>query len=226
MGYAFMGTICYSVMISLGEMVSYLPVEGGHITLAKRFVDPALAFAMGWNYWYNWVVSFPAELSAAAVLINFWNKSINNGVWIAVCLIFVIAINMLGAAAYGEAEFWFASIKVLTIMGLIILGIIISAGGGPDHTSHGFEYWRNPGPFTQFEGVAGATGRFLGFWSVLTQAAFSYIGTEIVAIAAGETKNPRRNIPRAINRVYVRILLFYLGGIFVIGLICPSMRLA
>ncbi|CAD6582799.1 MAG: hypothetical protein TREMPRED_003391, partial [Tremellales sp. Tagirdzhanova-0007] len=110
----------------------------------------------------------------------------------------------------------------LTITGLIILGIVITSGGGPDHHSIGFQFWRHPGPFTQYNDITGSKGRFLGFWAVLTQAAFSYIGTEIVAIAAGEARNPRRNIPRAIKKVYIRILLFYLGGTFIIGLLVPS----
>ncbi|WWC88831.1 uncharacterized protein L201_003745 [Kwoniella dendrophila CBS 6074] len=222
LGYALMGSICYSVMVSLGEMISFLPIPGGHIALAARFVDPALSFTMGWNYWYNWTIILPAELSAAAVLINLWNHTINNALWISLCLIVVVVINFFGAGVYGECEFWFASIKVLTIVGLIILGIIITAGGGPDHKKTGFEYWRNPGAFVEYAGIKGSLGKFLGFWAVLTQAAFSYIGTEIVAIAAGEAKNPRRNLPRAIKRVYVRILVFYLGGTFIIGLIVPS----
>lgn len=222
MGYIAVGSICFSVMISLGEMTAYLPIAGGHIKLAERFVDPAFSFAMGWNYWYNWVIVLPAELSAAAVLINYWNTSINNAVWIIMCLVVTVAINMLGARAYGEAEFVFASIKVITITGLIILGIILDLGGGPDHSRIGFAYWKDPGPLVQFNGIPGAEGRFLGWWAVMTQAAFSYIGTEIVAIAAGEAKNPRRNIPKAIQRVYVRILLFYIGGTFIIGLLVPS----
>jgi amino acid transporter len=198
LGYAVVGSICYAVMISLGEMVAYLPVPGGHIKLADRFVDPAFAFTLGWNYvsfhafatefathwfppqWYNWTIILPAELSAAAILINYWNKTVNNGVWITICLLVVFAINFAGAGVYGECEFWFASIKVLTIVGLIILGIILTAGGGPDKQAHGFEYWRNPGPLVQYNGIPGALGKFLGFWAVLSQAAFSYIGTEIV----------------------------------------------
>ncbi|KAJ3150972.1 hypothetical protein HDU86_006228 [Geranomyces michiganensis] len=223
LGYAIMGSVCYCVMCSLGEMVSFLPLPGGHIKLAARFVDPALSFSMGWNYWYNWVVVLPAELSAAAVLINYWTTDVNNGVWITMCLVFVAIINMFGARAYGEAEFWFASIKVLTIVGLIIVGIIIACGGGPTHDATGFRYWRDPGPFgIDYDGMTGSTGRFFGFWAVLVQASFSYIGTEIVAIAAGEAKNPRRNIPKAIKRVSFRIALFYIGGTFIIGLLVPS----
>ncbi|KAI0257517.1 amino acid permease [Lactifluus subvellereus] len=221
LGYLVVGSICYSVMVSLGEMVSYLPIPGGHIKLAERFVDPAFSFTMGWNYWYNWTIVLPAELSAAAVLIDFWDKNTKlNSAWVTICLIVVVAINFMGA--YGEAEFIFASIKVITITGLIILGIILDLGGGPDHDRLGFRYWKHPGPFVQFDGIAGAKGRFLGFWAVLTQAAFSFIGTEIVAIAAGEAKNPRRNLPKAIRRVYIRILLFYIGGVTIIGLLVPS----
>jgi amino acid transporter len=134
----------------------------------------------------------------------------------------VIIINMLGAGVYGEAEFIFASIKVITITGLIILGIILDLGGGPNHDRLGFRYWKNPGPFVEYGGITGAKGHFLGWWAVMTQAAFSFIGTEIVAIAAGEAKNPRRNLPKAIKRVYIRILVFYIGGTVIISLLVPS----
>lgn len=124
--------------------------------------------------------------------------------------------------AYGEAEFVFASIKVVTIVGLIILGIVLDLGGGPNHDRLGFRYWKDPGPFVQYHGIAGVKGRFLAFAASLTQAAFSFIGTEIVAIAGAEVRNPRRNIPRAIKGVYIRLLLFYIGGVAIIGLIVPS----
>ncbi|TCD71468.1 hypothetical protein EIP91_008848 [Steccherinum ochraceum] len=221
LGYAVVGSMCYSVMVSLGEMIAYLPLPGGHIRLAARFVDPAFSFTMGWNYWYNWVMILPAELSAASVLINYWDKSTNNAVWVTVGLIVVVFINFLGAGVYGEAEFIFSSIKVITITGLIIMGIVLDLGGGPNHDRLGFRYWKHPGPFVQFHDIAGSKGRFLSWWAVMTQAGFSFIGTEIVAIAAGEAKNPRRNLPKAIKRVYVRILLFYVGGVTVIGLLVP-----
>ncbi|KAG1836766.1 amino acid permease/ SLC12A domain-containing protein, partial [Suillus subalutaceus] len=160
--------------------------------------------------------------SAAALLINYWNDTVNDSVWVAMCLVVVLTINMLGAGAYGETEFIFASIKVITITGLIILGIVVDLGGSPTHDRIGFRYWKNPGPFVQYNGIEGAKGRFLGWCAVLTQAAFSFIGTEIVAIAAGEAKNPRRTLPKAIRRVYIRILVFYIAGTLVIGLLVPS----
>lgn len=226
LGYMVMGTVCYSVMICLGEMVAFLPTAGGHIRLAERFVDRSLSFTTGWNYWYSWTITLPAELSAAATLMHFWVKPKFDAAWICMCLVIVILINLLGAGAYGEAEFIFASIKVITITGLIILGIVLDLGGGPNHDRIGFRYWKNPGPFVNFSGIAGSKGHFLGWWSVMTQAGFSYLGTEIVAIAAGEAKNPRKNIPKAIKRVYIRICLFYFLGVTVIGLLVPSNELA
>ncbi|KAH7920395.1 hypothetical protein BV22DRAFT_1050370 [Leucogyrophana mollusca] len=272
LGYSFIGSICFCVMITIGEMIAFLPIAGGHIKLAERFVDPAFSFAMGWNFWYNWtaepgvfsfqslrcqviplrssiltiqaqkLTSFSAELSAAATLIEFWKPGVSNAVWISMCLVVAVGINLSGVGGfipcsvwrfvahllaevtgvYGEAEFIFASIKVITITGLIVLGIVLDLGGGPTHDRIGFRYWRNPGPFAQYDGISGAKGQFIGWSRVVTQAAFSYTGTEVVAIAAAEAKNPRRNLPKAIRRVYIRICLFYIGGVFVIGLLVPS----
>ncbi|KAK0232727.1 amino acid permease [Armillaria fumosa] len=222
LGYITIGSLCYSVMVSLGEMIAFLPLPGGHIKMAERFVGPALSFTIGWNAWYNWTIGVPAELSAAAVLVNYWNKDITNAAWISMCLGVAVIINLFGAGIYGESEFIFASIKVITIVGLIILGVVLDLGGGPNHDRLGFRYWKNPGPFVNYQGIPGAKGQFLGFWAVLTQAAFSFIGTEIVAISAGEAKNPRTSLPNAIKKVYVRIILFYILGTFVIGLLVPS----
>ncbi|KAI9567934.1 amino acid permease [Boletus coccyginus] len=222
LGYLFIGTICFATMLSLGEMVAFLPLPGGFIKLAERFVDPAFAFATGWNYWYQWTVTLPTELAAAAAVISFWDTTTSSAVWISVFLVVAIGINALGVGAYGEAEFWFSSIKVITITGMIILGIVVDLGGGPKHDLIGFRYWKNPGPFTNYLGFTGSKGHFLGTCSVVTQAAFAFLGTEAVAMAAAEARNPRRNIPKAIRRVYFRVLVFYIGGVFVIGLLVPS----
>lgn len=221
LGYAIVSSACVSVMLCLGELTTLLPVPGGQVTLSGRFIDPAMAFAMGWNYWYSWTITLPAELSAAAVLINYWNDDINNAAWITVTGVVVIVINFLGTRAFGECEFWFASIKVVTIIGLIILGLVLDLGGGPTHDRLGFRYWHNPGALTQYHDIPGATGRFAGFWSVLIGAAYAFIGTEILGMTAAETQNPTKNIPIAIRGVWVRILLFYIIGVFMLGLICP-----
>jgi amino acid transporter len=229
-----MASLLFSVMVALGEMISHLPIAGGQFALASRFVSPAVGFGMGWLYWYNYIVVLPAELSASAVLVSYWTPAgkadstcttgiCNNSLWIAMFLIVVIAINFGGTRVFGEIEFWFCSIKVLTIIGLIITGIIITSGGGPDGTPIGFRYWNQSGGFVQYQDIPGAKGRFLGFFSVLINAAFAFIGTEITAITAAECANPRRAVPTAIKSVWIRLVLFYLCSAFIIGLlVSPS----
>ncbi|CAO1616661.1 unnamed protein product [Parajaminaea phylloscopi] len=220
LGYCLIGSVCWAVMMCVGEMLSQYPVPGGQIKLAERFVGKPLSFALGWSYWLCWAVCLPAEVSAAAVLVSYWSD-LNPAIWITIFLAVVVAINLAGTRVYGETEFWFASIKIITIVGLIILSICIDLGAGKQGRI-GFQYWKNPGPFVQYLGIDGSWGQFLGFFSVLIQASFSFVGTEIVALAAGEAKNPRKTVPSAIRKVWIRILFFYIIGTFCIGLICPS----
>ncbi|EGG03259.1 uncharacterized protein MELLADRAFT_90273 [Melampsora larici-populina 98AG31] len=193
LGYTLTGVLAWSLMCSLA--------------LADRFFSPSLAFTLGWSYWYLWSIVLPAELSAAAILMSFWTTKVSNAVWITVFLFAVAMINLGGAKIYGEMEFWFASIKILTIVTVVILGIILDLGGVTGERI-GFRYWKDPGLFVQYQGVPGATGRLLGFFSVLINAAFAYVGVEMPAIAAAEAKNPRRNLPKAIKRVAARVLIF------------------
>ncbi|CAD6585763.1 MAG: hypothetical protein TREMPRED_004232 [Tremellales sp. Tagirdzhanova-0007] len=240
-GYCLMASLLYSVMVALGEMVAQFPMAGGQFALAGRFVAPELGFAMGVLFWYNYIIVLPAEISAAAVLISYWTPAgqmdsacttgiCNNALWVGLLLIVVVAVNFGGTRVYGEMEFWFCSIKVLTIIGLIIVGVVISAGGGPNHETIGFRFWNETGGFVQYAGIAGSKGRFLGFFSVLISAAFAFIGTEITAIAAAETANPRRNVPLAIKSVWIRLVLFYVCSAFLIGILVsptdPSLNLA
>jgi len=131
-------------------------------------------------------------------------------------------LNIFAVAIYGEAEFIFASIKILTIVGLLILALIIDVGGVPGQHRLGFQYWRNPGAMKKYVSTNPNTGRFLGLWSTLVNAAFSYGGVEMVAVAAGEAENPRKNIPKAVKRVFWRILFFYVLGSLAIGVLVPS----
>ncbi|OAV90257.1 hypothetical protein PTTG_04646 [Puccinia triticina 1-1 BBBD Race 1] len=221
LGYAIMGSTVYSMMVALGEMVTMFPVTGAFIHYTTRFVDPALGFAIGWNYWYSFAVTLPTEITAAGIVIKYWTKDVNVAVWITIFLVATTTVNLFGVKWYGEAELFCSAVKVIAIVGLILLGIILDLGGGPNHDRIGFRYWLSPGPFNQLNEIPGSTGRFLAFWSVLVQAAFSYQGTEIVALAAGEAENPRRNVPKAINKVFYRILIFYIGGMTVVGLLVP-----
>jgi len=221
LGYLIMGSVVYSMMVALGEMTTLFPVSGSFTHYATRWLDPALGFALGYNYWYSYAITLPTEITAAAIVISYWDEKTNPGAWITIFLVVIVFINFCGVRYYGEAEFWFSFIKVTTIVGLIILGIVLDLGGGPSHDRIGFRYWKKPGAFNQLNGIPGTKGRFLAFWATFINAAFSFLGTEIVALAAGEAENPRRNVPKAIRRVFYRILLFYVGGVIVIGWLVP-----
>lgn len=220
-GYTGTGIAVFFMMQCLGEMTTWLPLPGAIPQYCSRYVDPALGFAAGWNNWYNAAITLCAEISAAAIVIGFWNDTINQAAWISIIIVVVVCLNIFAVQIYGEAEFLFASIKIITIVGLLILALCIDLGGGPTHDRLGFRYWKNPGAMKEYL-APGATGRFLGLFSTLVNAAFSYGGVEMVAVAAGEAENPRKNIPKAVKRVFWRILFFYVLGSLAIGVCVPS----
>lgn len=157
-------------------------------------------------------------MTAAALVIQYWvnRNRINPGVWITIFLVVIVAINYFGIRFFGELEFWLSSIKVVTIVGLIILSLVIALGGGPDHDRRGFRYWNNPGAFAEYIDK-GAPGRFYAFWSTIGTAVFAYLGTELVGVTVGEAQNPRKVVPRAIKLTFYRILFFYCISCLLIG---------
>ncbi len=210
LAYALIGIMVYFLMTSLGEMATYMPESGTFSTYASRFVDPSLGFAMGWNYWYNWAITLAAELAAATLILKFWFPDSPSILWSAVFLVLLVGLNLLSVRAYGESEFWFAMIKIVTILVFIVLGLLMVLG-----------IWR---------GESGDVGRLtetpfpnglLAVMGVFMAAGFSFQGTELVGVAAGESEDPRRNVPRAIRTIFWRILLFYMVAIFIIGLLIP-----
>ncbi|WP_026676254.1 amino acid permease [Fictibacillus gelatini] len=210
--YAAIGIMVFFLMTSLGEMASFMPVTGSFSTYATKFVDPALGFALGWNYWYNWAITLAVELSAGAMVMEFWFPKSSPILWSALFLAILLAINVLSVKGYGEAEYWFAFIKVATIIIFIAVGLLMIFGimGGE---SVGFKNFTvKDAPFS---------GGVMGILGVFMVAGFAFQGTELVGIAAGESENPEKNIPKAIKQVFWRILLFYVLAIFVIGLLIP-----
>lgn len=207
----------------LGEIATYLPLKGISIPYyVSRFVDPSLAFAAGYNYWYAYAMLVASEVTAGAIIIQYWTEAVPVAVWIAIQLIVILALNIFAVSFFGEAEFWFASIKLITILGLIILGLVIMLGGGPNHQRLGFWYWEEPGAFISYL-APGSTGRFLAYWYAFIKAGFAFITSpELVALSAGETVAPRRNIPKAARRFVWRLAVFYGLGSLIIGVIVPS----
>nr|RBQ83628.1 hypothetical protein FVER53263_12243 [Fusarium verticillioides] len=221
LAYTITGFNIYCVLNSVGEMASWLPIPGPVPIFAARFVDPALGFALAWNYWYQFAIGVPIEVTVSAVIVNYWHHNIPQVALITLFYFTMVILNCLPVRIYGEAEFAFGAIKLLTIVGLIILMFIITVGGGPSGEAIGFRYWNHPGPMNEYL-KDGALGRFLAFVKVFITATFSYGGSEMVVMASGETENPRRNIPKAIRRVFWRIAIFYVLSIFLVGLCVSS----
>ncbi|KFH45585.1 Arginine permease-like protein [Hapsidospora chrysogenum ATCC 11550] len=217
--FIFIGSVVYSVMSALGEMAAYIPVTGAFTAYASRFVDPTLGFAMGWTYWFSWSLTFALELTAAGLIIHFWDENLSVGIWIAVFWAVFTALNYLPVKWFGEVEMWLSSIKVVTIVGFIIFSICVNAGVG-DQGYIGFKYWENPGAFAEYL-VSGATGKFVGFWAVLITAGFSFQGSELVGIAAGETEDPRKSIPSAIRWTFWGIFSLFVATVFFLGINIP-----
>lgn len=172
---------------------------------------------------YAYAILIAAEATAGAILLDYWATPVPTAVWITIFLIVILLLNIVAVGVFGEAEFWFASIKFITIMGLIILGFVIMLGGSPnDQGRLGFRYWNNPGAFTPYL-VDGNTGKFLAYWTAFVRAGFAFITSpELIALSAGETVAPRRNIPKAARRFVWRLAIFYGFGSFIIGVIVPS----
>lgn len=210
--YAAIGIMVYFLMTSLGEMATFMPVSGSFSTYATRFVDPAVGFALGWNYWFNWAITLAVDIATASIIMAFWFPDIPGFIFSLGFLVIIFGLNALSIKAYGESEYWFSIIKVATIIVFLIIGVLTIFGilGG--------EYigMKN---FTM--GDAPFSGGFFTVLGVFVVAGFSFQGTELVGIAAGETEDPENSIPKAIRQIFWRILLFYICSIFVIGLIIP-----
>ncbi|NBH29833.1 amino acid permease [Staphylococcus warneri] len=217
--YAIIGAMVFFLMTSLGEMATYLPVSGSFSTYATRFVDPSLGFALGWNYWFNWVITVAADVTIAAQVIQYWSpmQSVPAWVWSCIFLVIIFALNSLSVRVYGESEYWFALIKVVTVIIFIVIGLLTIVGimGGK---FVGFEtFTKGSGPI--LGGNLGAS--LLSILGVFLVAGFSFQGTELIGITAGESENPERAVPKAIKQVFWRILLFYILAIFIIGMLIP-----
>ncbi len=219
LAYAIMGAAVYCMMQSLGEMATQLPIAGSFETYAERFVDPSLGFALGWNYWFSWSITLAAELVAGSLIVRFWFPDSNPSLWAMGFLALLMALNLLTVKAYAEAEYWFAGIKVATVLIFLVVGVLMILGMLGSQSAVGFANWH------LVDAASGKSAPFVGGISaillVFLVAGFSFQGTEAVGLAAAEAANPEKNVPKAINSVFWRILLFYIGAMAIIGFLIP-----
>lgn len=206
----------FNVVHALGELAYLYPISGGFYTYSVRFIDPSWGFAMGWNYVLQWAVVLPLELVVAGLTVAFFGLEVNNAIWITVFWVAIILISLFGVLGYAEEEFWVSILKLGTVIVFMFMGVIFACGGGPSDGWYG-DYW---GARLWYEPGAFSNG-FRGLCSVFVTAAFAFSGTELVGLAAAESAHPQRALPTAIKQVFWRITLFYILGLFFVGLLVP-----
>ncbi|KAI8614939.1 amino acid permease/ SLC12A domain-containing protein [Chytriomyces sp. MP71] len=214
--YILVGVQVFGVASSIGEMATLLPVEGAFSHFPARFVNPALGFASGWNYWLNWALTFPAEMSGIASLMGYWvtPDRCASWVWSLVYMVPIVAVNCFPVNGFAEFEFVLCIIKILAIVVFLVIGICLWFGAGNGGQGPiGFKNW-NPA-------IVGdnSLNKFINIAGGFTTAFFSYGGTELVGLTAGEAANPRKSVPRAINGTFVRIIVFYFLSVFLVGVL-------
>ena len=216
--YFVIGLALFFMMRALGELLMYKPITGSFTHFAETFIGPWAGFITGWTYWFCWIVTGIAEITAVGMYVQFWVPDLPQWIPALICVAVLFLINIATVKAFGEMEFWFAIIKVVTIIALIIIGILLVFAGFQSHGAHASftNLWQHGGFFPN-----GSKGFLLAF----EMAVFSFVGIELVGVTAGEAEDPSKTLPKAINQIPLRILLFYVGALFVIMSIYPWNRL-
>lgn len=217
LGYAIGGLIAYLIMRQLGEMVAQEPVAGSFSYFAYKYWGEFAGFLTGWNAWVLYILVSMAELTAVGTYVQYWYPEIPTWVSALVFFLAINAINLASVRIYGESEFWFAIIKVVAVIGMILFGgyLLLSGTGGPQASISNL--WAQGGFFPN---------GFHGFFMTLAVIMFSFGGLELIGIAAAETDNPRKSIPKAVNQLIYRILIFYIGSLVVLLSLFPWDRVA
>ncbi|WJW99962.1 amino acid permease [Priestia aryabhattai] len=215
--YLIVGIALFFVMRALGELLLSKAGYQSLTDIAEEYLGPWASFVTGWTYWFCWIMTAMADVIAVGVYVKYW---FNIPQWIPalICVIILLGLNLLTVKLFGELEFWFALIKVITILALIIIGVILLVMGfKTDAGSVTVQnIWNHGGLFPN-----GVSGFLLSFQMVI----FAYVGVELVGVSAAETSNPQKNIPLAINKIPLRILFFYVGALIVLLFINPWMEL-
>jgi AAT family amino acid transporter len=219
LAYALGGTAIFFIMRALGELMTYRPVAGSFATYADEFCGPFAGFVTGWSYWFAWVVTAMAELTAIGIYVRYWFPDVPQWLPALIALLALYGSNLLAVRVFGELEFWFALIKVVTIVALIVAGLaVIVFHVGDLGASAGFSNLWSHGGFLPF-GIAGV---LLTMQIVM----FAYEGVELIGVTAGEAQNPAVVLPRATNGIILRILIFYIGALAVIMALVPWSELS
>ncbi|MQY13966.1 D-serine/D-alanine/glycine transporter [Streptomyces sp. RB5] len=207
--YALAGVIIFFIMRALGELLLYRPVSGSFAEYAREFLGPFFGFVTGWTYWLMWAVTGMTELTAAAIYMHYWFPDVPQWASALTFLVVLFGVNLISVKIFGELEFWFSMVKVTAIIGMIVIGVGVltlgfSQAGDTATVSH---LWSHDGIFPKGVGSSLMT---------LQGVMFAYLAVELVGVTAGESENPEKTLPRAINTLPWRIVVFYVGALIVI----------
>lgn len=212
--YVVCGIFVFFIMRALGEMAVHNPVAGSFSRYAYDYLGHRAGFMTGWTYWFFWITVIMAEVTAAGIYMTYWFPDTPTWIWALSALLAMGALNLIAVSAFGELEFWFAAIKVFTILFLIVAGTgIIVFGFGNNGVAVGISNLWSHGGFMP-HGTSGVL-------AALPMVTFSYVGIEMLGLTAGEAKNPDKSIRRAVNSVFWRISIFYVGALFVVMSLYP-----
>lgn len=219
------GLAIFAIVRALSEMSVEDPKAGAFSYYATRYWSKRAGFISGWNYWFNYILVSMVELSVVGSFVNYWFPAIPTWVSAAVFLVIICAANLLGVSKFGEFEFWFAIIKIVAVIAMIIggLAVIIFALPTASGVRASFANWFTVGNGFFPNGLMGqnSDGSWTGLLMALVVVMFSFGGTELIGITAGETEDPKTTIPRATNDIIWRILVFYIGALGVIMAVVP-----
>ncbi|MCM5558314.1 amino acid permease [Pleomorphomonas sp. JP5] len=206
------GFVMYLIMRMLGEMSTEEPVAGAFSHFAYKYWGEFAGFLAGWNYWFLYILVSMAELTVVGIYVAYWFPDFPAWLTSLIVLVTITAVNLINVRLYGEAEFWFAIIKVLAVIGMIVLGLVLIVFGLGGEATGLSNLWVHGGFFPN------------GIWGLLLSLVvvmFSFGGTELIGITAGEADDPKKSIPQAIRQVMWRILIFYIGALTVMMIIFP-----
>ena len=209
------GLIAYMVMLCLGELAVHMPVAGSFGAYAQKYIGPGTGYMISWVYWLTWTATLGTEFTAAALLMQEWFPHISMWIWTIIFAITIFALNLSSTRIFAESEFWLALVKVVTVVAFIILGLLAIFSLIPFHGAESAPLFHNltaQGWFPQ---------GLVPIFTTMLIVNFAFSGTELIGVAAGETKDPAVNVPKAINAAIWRLLIFFVGTIVVISALLP-----
>jgi AAT family amino acid transporter/D-serine/D-alanine/glycine transporter len=214
LAYAIAGIVVFFIMRALGELLLHRPVSGSFASYAEQYVGPFAGFATGWSYWFVWVTAGIAEITAVGIYTHYWFPSVPQWIPGLITLALLYACNLLSVKLFGELEFWFAIVKIVTIVGLLVAGplVLIFGWGDIGRSASVSNLWAHGGLFP--------TG-MLGVITSLQIVMFAFAGVELLGVTAGEVEDPEKSLPKATNAIVWRIGIFYIGALLVIMMLMP-----